>query len=233
MGTHLAEAMRVKGMSTEKLAQTTNISERFIDLIIEEKYSKLPAAPYLHGYIVRIGEVLGIDGEALWGEHLAHESAVSRSGPSDLLPGTDRFQLPFGRRTIIALVVSGVILLYVAFRLPGVFGKPELTLSFEDGVIVTTSTFVLSGSADPKGELTVNGEVVYPNGDGTFTKQANLIPGFNTFTVSVKRIMGAESSLVKQVFFKTAPTSTSRNKPAADEGGTRMTGSATGTETIQ
>lgn len=225
---HLEEAMRVKGVSIEKLAQMTGISERFVELIVGNKADKLPSAPYMHGYLVKIGEVLGIDGEALWREHLSHNIAVPRSGAQDRFPGTERFPIPFGRKTVIGISIGAIILLYIAFRIPSLLGKPKLSVSFDDNTVVATSTFSVSGTTDTENSLTVNGEPVYPDTTGAFTKSVTLNPGFNTFTIVAKRLLGAENSIVRQVFFKTPSTTTPTHREAPQE-----PGSATGTETLQ
>jgi len=211
----IADAMRIKGINAEKLAQVTGISERFVALIVGDHTEKLPAAPYLHGYLVRIGEALGIDGEELWREFLARETDIPRSGANDRLPGNAK-KIIFGRSAIIGSVAVLAILLYVTFRLPWFFGKPDLKLSFDEATLtIATSTFVVQGTADTDGALSVNGEDVYPNPDGTFSKTLTLAPGFNTVTVRVKRLLGAPNEIVRQVFFNdwtasSTPASTTR-----------------------
>ena len=206
LGANLAEAMRLKGINTERLAAATGISERWITLILGDHRGKLPAAPYLHGYLIKIGEALGVDGEALWREHLAGEPAVPRSGADDRMPEAERAPI-IGRRGIVFGTVILAVLTYISFHLPSLFGRPDLSLDFEDNTVVATSTFTVSGSADPDNKVTVNGELAYPNDEKRFSKTITLAPGENTVTVVVEQLLGARREIVRTVIFETSTAS--------------------------
>ncbi len=208
-----SDLLRVKGVTIEKLAQTTGISERFLELLFSEQYDKLPAAPYIHGYILKIAEVLGMDGEELWREYQRHTHTIRRSGEHDRLPQNRFSPVRANKKMIVFGVIAFVILIYIAFRIPSFLGKPSLSLDMENNTVVSTSTFVISGSTSPKNTLTINNETVYPDTKGNFSKNVELSPGFNTFTFTVKRLLGGEETTVRQVFYKPTSTSTPTKSP--------------------
>lgn len=205
----LLEALRTKGVTTEKLAQLTGISDRYLSALVGDELEKLPPAPYVHGYIVRIGEALGMDGEALWREYPKDPGTLRRSGKRDTLP-MNRFTTPqINKRVLGVGILAVLVVAYVVIRLPSIVGMPTLTLAnIEDMMIVSTSTFTIAGSMDPADELTINGEAVYPESTGTFSRAVELEPGFNTFEFRVKRFLGKENVLVRQVFYKASATGT-------------------------
>ncbi|TSA45348.1 helix-turn-helix domain-containing protein, partial [bacterium] len=43
----ILEALKLKGLTLDKLSQLTGVSERSLALLIEEKFDKLPPAPYV------------------------------------------------------------------------------------------------------------------------------------------------------------------------------------------
>lgn len=208
----LTDMMRVRSVTLEKLAQATGISERYIRLILDEKFEKLPAAPYVHGYLLKIAHALNIDGEELWQGYLKYSDSVRRSGEKDKLPENRFVSLQVNKKLLLAGALVLIIVIYIAFRIPSFLGKPSLAVSFENNLIVAEPAFVLAGTADPKNELTINNEIFYPDTNGKFEKVVELSPGFNTFVFKAKKLLGKEETVVRQIYYK-APTSTAISEP--------------------
>ena len=188
----ILETLRAKNLSVEKLSQMTGVPERFLNLLIEERFEKLPAAPYVRGYLLKIAQALNLEGNRLWGEYLKDNALIRRSGKKDELP-PNRFALSVitVNKKIIAFV--GVLLIlgiFVAIRLPSILGVPELIVDVEDDVVTSSSVITLSGTIELKDQLTINGELIYPDSNGAFTKTVTLEPGFNTFVFNAKRFLG-------------------------------------------
>ena len=72
----------------------------------------------------------------------------------------------------------------------------------------TEETIIVSGNVKSGDTLTLNDEVIYPDGEGFFEKRVQLEPGLNTLEFRVKRYLGRESSLTKQVFYNPEITPT-------------------------
>src|SRR5882724_10406402 len=85
----LSEKMRGKNMTAKKLAELSGILENHIEQLMAGRYEALPPAPYLHGYLARLGEALDFNGEEWW-TRLKEEGLLAGSGPKDQLP-TNRF----------------------------------------------------------------------------------------------------------------------------------------------
>lgn len=204
----LFSAMKAKNISIEKLAQITGISDRFLELLLEERFDKLPSSPYLHGYIIKISETLGLEGEKIWQNFFKHTNYVKRSGAKDTLPG-NRFASSFriNKSVIIAIIIGGIVLVYALIQVLSFFKNPELSLDgIKDDMIVTTSTLQLRGSIDPKDSVVLNGEQLYPDDRGSFEKEIQLAPGFNTLKFDIKKFLGKEYTIEKRIFFE-APLS--------------------------
>jgi hypothetical protein len=205
IGALIHDAMRAKNLSLEKLGQQTGISERFLSSLTEDDMRQMPSAPYVRGYLLRIGEVLAIDGESLWKEYTRQYGALPRSGKHDA-PPSNRFLIKqLNAKTVGIAAVILVIAAVAFFRSSAFIGKPTLALeSFDDSLTVATSTYTIRGTIDPENQLTVNDEAVYPGEDGIFEKQVPLSPGFNTFRFSVKGLLGKELQIVKQIYYTTS-----------------------------
>jgi len=205
----ILETLRAKNLSVEKLSQMTGVPERFLNLLIEERFEKLPAAPYVHGYLLKIAQALNLEGDRLWGEYLKDNALIRRSGKKDELP-PNRFALSAitVNKKIIAFVSVLLILgIFVVIRLPSILGVPKLFVDVEDDVVTSSSVITLSGTIEPKDQLTINGELIYSDSNGAFTKTVTLETGFNTFVFNVKRFLGKERTAVKQIFYQTSTSS--------------------------
>ncbi len=231
----IIEALKMKGMSVEKLSQLSGVPENVISLILDEKFGKLPAAPYVHGYIMKIGEVLGVDGEEVWTEYLKNKNDLKRSGEKDVLP-PNRFEIPkVNKKMAGVIIVAVLIVLYLGFRLPSIMGSPALTFKdLSNGITVTKDqNFTIKGSVSPGDELTVNGESVLPDKDGGFEKTVVLNPGFNTFNFTATRVLGKTFSTTKQIYYQTEsglpltePTTTTSTASGIEQSSTNQTSSS-------
>lgn len=210
----ILESLRTKGLTVERLSQLSGVSERFLASLIEGKIERLPPRPYAHGYLVKIAETLGLDGEKLWHEYLKNNEAIRRSGKNDQLP-KNRFALPsLNKKFFLTILILVIIAGYILIRLPAFLGKPEFTLSnlSQDKTVVQNSVFVIQGKINPNDQLTVNDETIYPEKNGRFEKSLKLQPGFNTLTFKVKKFLGKEHVITKQIFYQ-APEQKNENPP--------------------
>lgn len=198
----------MKGLTLDKLSQMTGISERSLALILEEQFDKLPPAPYIRGYLLKIAETLNLDGQRLWQEYLKNNSEIRRSGKEDLLP-SNRFAIQKVNRKVVAVSAAVLfILVYGISRLPFLFGQPELKITnlTESPTIVQDANFTVHGIINPADELRVNGEAVYPDKDGNFQKNILLQSGFNNIIFQTKKLLGKTYTVTKQIFYQTNKT---------------------------
>ncbi len=201
-------AMKAKNITIEKLSQLTGISERFIEALAKEGDAKLPAAPYVRGYLAKIASVLNLDGDVLWSEYSRQYARLKVVRKTSVNETERKFKIVEKFVSPRSLIIVGALLgigLVVWFRGSAFIGRPTLSLEqFDDSAPTATSTFVIKGKIDPKNQLTINDEVVFPDDTGTFEKNFILTPGFNTFHFKVKGILGKELDITKQVYLTTS-----------------------------
>lgn len=205
----LLEAMKMQGLSFEKLVQATGVSDRFLGLLIEEDFEKLPASPYVHGYIMKIAEALNLDGEKLWQAYFKEKNLVKKSGSSDMLPQNRFIGSPHTRKKMVigaVIIVVAVIAGYVLFRIQRSVGEPAFSVNVGENMVVAETTFDVKGSVDPRDQINLNGVQLFPSTDGTFEKKVQLQPGFNTLSFKIKKFLGDEYTINKQIFLQTTST---------------------------
>jgi hypothetical protein len=64
-GRFLAGIREEKGMSLDELAATTRISARYLEAIEENAFDKLPAAPFVRGYVRQVAQILGVEDQGV------------------------------------------------------------------------------------------------------------------------------------------------------------------------
>ncbi len=211
----IVDALRTKGMSVEKLSQATGISERYLSFLVEGQLDRLPAVPYFHGYIMKVAAVLGLDGEQLWAEYVRDRDVIRRSGHGDTLPRNRFATTRFTKRHAAAAAIALIVLLYAATRISSVLERPELTLAnLPDNLVVNHPTLSVSGTVRPGDQLTLNREIIYPDKSGHFELTRTLEPGFNTLDFRVRRFLGREGRVARQVFYQQLGDKTSTTTPA-------------------
>jgi len=198
----LTEVMNERGVSIDALSNATDIPRRFIDSLVEGNFENLPAKPYVRGYLFKIAEALRIDQSVLW-QGYRNSADLATSGEKDRLP-VNRFAFRKIRTSrLIALFLLLILLAFVGFRYNDILGRPTIDVTIPE--FTTENTIIITGNVRPGDTLTLNEEVIYPNEEGYFEKRVQLEREvLNTFTFKVKRFLGQETTVVKQVFYQPA-----------------------------
>lgn len=210
----LTTRLRERKESVRRLAQATGIPEETIQHLLAGDTSALPAAPYMHGYLVKLGEELHFDGEDWW-RQLKRSVPITSSGLGDRMPRNR-----FSRNKIPAWALWGVPLLLIllaffGFRFAAIIGLPDVAIAQpdRDGIVVNTSSTTLTGSATPGSRLTINGEAIPLSSSGSWEKEVTLQPGApNDFTVQATKFLGRSRSASRRIFFE-PPVMTTSTSP--------------------
>ncbi len=192
-----------KGLSAEKLFNLTGIPRHYLNALLKEEYHKLPAAPYVRGYLQKLSAALDLDGRELWDLH-RFEIDPKSSGAADKLP-ENRFVIKTKKVQWswigAAVIVVGLYLLLNADRL---LGLPDIRILNPESEtsLVSASLFTVNGYADPKDKILINEEEVYVDQSGKFQKSYTLQPGLNTLEVTAKRFLGKETKIIRQIIYQ-------------------------------
>lgn len=198
----IVEAMKMKGFTVTKLSEATGVSERIVEFILAERFDELPPAPYVRGYLLKIAEVLGLEGDSLWDTYGKYHAEIRRSGYHDTFP-ENRFALPkISRKLVLGVAISLLILGFIASRFLWGGRAFIFEVNISDNLVVTTSTYTLEGRVRAGDQLTLNGASLNLDLDGGFTREWNLAPGFNTLRFVVLRPLEGEREFVEQIFYE-------------------------------
>ncbi len=198
----LEELLKERGISPEKLSYVTNIPIRFVTALLDGDFKKLPAKPYVRGYLIKIAAALGVAEEIIM-ESYRESAEIKSSGSKDKLP-INRFAIQkINKNFIIGAAVALGLLIFLGFRINDIMGTPTLQVNLSENPSTTTNqTLNITGRISAKDKLTLNQEIVYTNQDGTFQKEITLSPGLNTFEFGATRFLGRETKIIRQVVYE-------------------------------
>lgn len=196
-------AMRERKISVARLAELTDIPERYVTLLVEGKMQGLPPAPYVRGYLIRIAAALGLDGQQVWRAYM-EEQDLKTSGEGDTLP-INRFAFKrMSKKSIGVIVAIAAIVIVAGLGVRMIAGRERIDIKnpMEDSVVVHEQAIDLRGKINSGERLTINNEPITIDRNGYFEKNFSLEPGINTVEFKVKRLLGKEDTVVKQIIYQ-------------------------------
>lgn len=197
-----AGKIKDRGISLKKLSEITGIAPTHIESLLRGDYASMPSAPYFHGYLTHLGSILDFDGEEWWIK-LKKAGVVKNSGELDTLP-RNRFIKQSPPKYLWAIGAAAIVVIYLAFQLPRILGKPTLivTLPDQNPYITSSSTFVLEGTVKNADSLYLNdNQEITVAADGSWQETVLLGTGPNPFKISAKKFLGGETDVTEQIIY--------------------------------
>jgi hypothetical protein len=199
----LEDILREKKMTVARLAEATDIPERYVIMLVEGEQKGLPPAPYVRGYLMRIAGALGVEGQVLW-QAYRKQLQPKTSGENDTMP-TNRFALKrLNRKKIIGIAGILIVMIGVAVWTKTLLGTGEIDIKnpSQESTVMNEPSIDLQGKINPSDRLTINNEDVAIDKGGYFEKKFSLEPGINSVEFKVKRLLGRETTIVKQIIYQ-------------------------------
>lgn len=207
LGELISEALHLRSLNIEKLSEVTDIPVHYLIALSNADLKRLPPAPYVRGYLAKIAQILRVDAESLL---MAYKQELfirpsKISGPLDKLPPNRyAFKASGKRKFIIIAAVLVLAVMSLIWGLSGFWGTPQIKITSPaaDNLIVNDSSIKISGEASSRDKLTINNEEILVDKNGRFEKDFSLQPGINTIEFKIKRFLGKEISVVRQIVYQ-------------------------------
>ncbi len=201
--------LKERGFNLKKLSEVSGVSAKHLEALASGNFQHLPSAPYFRGYVARLGQILDFDGE-FWWKKLREAESVKSSEKSDE-PSENRFVRAKNKKIAAWIAAAALmIILFFGFGLARISGKPVIKITSPSGnpAIVDTAQIDITGTLKNASELYVNGELVNPSPDGSWTKTVLLGAGANSFEILAKKFLGGETKIVEQIIYEPPATTT-------------------------
>jgi len=210
--TFFNQKLKEQGLTLKKVSELSGITLKHLENLNCGNWTDLPAAPYLRGYFLKLGEVLEFDGEEAW-NYFRREVEVSTSGAEDTLP-KNRFIKRSSTRKIALIAGACVILIIFISRIPQILGRPNLTLTYPTADLTTSNTkeIIISGEIDGGDKVLVNGDEVLIGETGAWQQKISLDPGLNSVEIIGEKFLGQEIKIIKQIVYEEPKKSEGKNE---------------------
>jgi cytoskeletal protein RodZ len=208
LGSRLKDAREAAGLTLDQVSTITHVPVHYLEFIDQGLFSKLPkASVFRRAYIKEYAVAVGLSAD-LCVDQLTREAGLSETV---LPPRRSLSFAPFATLSMAAraAVLASVVLLftgYLAFQIRGVVEPPRLELFAPlEGEVTNGLQTTIAGQTEPEVSLTVNGQKLMVNDQGSFATKIDLAPGVNTIVISAIKKHGKMSTLTRHIVVKNSP----------------------------
>lgn len=203
----IEERLKEKDLNLKKLSEISGISLNNLDYLINEDFKNLPAAPYIRGYLIKLGKILNFNSEEWW-DYFKNQRNLKKSGEYDEFP-KNRFMPPSFTKYFFIILIIIFALIYFVVRFDNIFGNPTIELNIPISILkATEKKFIVQGSVKNADKLFINLEEVVFNKNGDFSKEIVLEPGINTVEIRIQKLFKPEIKILRQIFYEQIQNST-------------------------
>ncbi len=202
IGETLRAAREERSESIEQVERATHVAKKYIAALEGNDLKKLPETVYAKKFVKALSAHYGLDpqaaAESLLKELSAGVGASASRHPVNFVEGRSLVAPVLFKSAALAAAFFAVIG-YFAFSIQNILKPPSVTLySPHDQQVFPTSRVVLEGVTEREADLSINGEPVSIDADGSFKDVLNLPPGVSDLRLVAKKKHSREN----QVFLK-------------------------------
>ena len=177
-------------MSLVEVSRATRIQVKYLEYLEAGDYDKLPADVYVRGFLRSYARHLGIEEQALVKLYERERNIQKNLGRDIRQPAEPSFapaRFVITSRTFIYGLIS--LLLFGAFfylyrEFKSFASEPTLIiLSPDNGTIIESDEGLIVGRTDRGALVTLNGQQVFVDNDGSFREKLVLQPGINAISI--------------------------------------------------
>lgn len=211
IGERLRRVREEQSLSLAEAARRSQVAEKYLQAIEESRYADLPGAVYARNFLRQYARVLVVRERPVVEAYEREVELVQSNRPVVPVPGADLHQphpilTPRGIRRAAIVVLAAAVLVYLGSEVRNLTAAPKLTL-FRPADQTTTSerSIQLAGTTDPETTVTINGQPVEVQRNGTFEETIDLQTGLNTVIVQAERKRGRSTTLRRTILVESSP----------------------------
>ena len=206
-GQFLEERIRESGMTIKNLSEISGISIRHLEALAHDEFSLLPPAPYIRGYMNKLGAILEFTPEEWWERIKISELKLHII--KDTPPKNKFTRRYFPKNAISIFLVTAAVIFIIGAASPKIFGKPTVAVTYPSGnpAVALEKNITIEGLVKNSSELYINGEFVEIGDGGEWKKTLVLEAGINPIEIRAKKFLGGETMLVQRIIYETPDTS--------------------------
>ena len=187
----LRQSRLEQGKTLEEAAAATKIQIKYLEILEEGDYQKLPGDIYSKAWLKLYGDFLGLQVNELLVDYRI-EKGISDKLTKTVNSNTKNKKNPsynILKPRILKILGVGLLvamlLTYLGWEINNTIAAPEILIFEPDNNFKTSeSSIVIKGQTKPEVQLTINNELVLLDEEGYFNQAVNLINGLNNLEIS-------------------------------------------------
>ncbi|MFH1427677.1 MAG: helix-turn-helix domain-containing protein [Patescibacteria group bacterium] len=206
----LKQARLRKKLNLKEIAKKININYKYLKILEKGEFDKLPAGIYGKNFLKEYAIFLGLDYQKIT-KIFSEMPTEGQSGEinkeknkelfsKQIVKGSKLIIFPKIIKSIIIIMIVSGCFLYLGVCLNKIISPPRLNIVEPSDNLITKNSFInIIGTTEPEAEVTINGEFLSIDSDGSFTEKVNLKNGVNTLIITAKKKYGREIIVKKQI----------------------------------
>ena len=166
-----------------------------------ENWQSLPDPTFTKGFITSYAKYLGLEPQKVLAVY--RREYDEREYPKKKFDSQHKRRLYLTPARLLNTLLAFAIIIFVAYlvlQYSSVFTAPKIEIiSPSDDETVTVPVVVIQGKADPQTTISVDGEFVPVNQEGTFSHQYNLKEGRNTIEIIASKRLSPKTKITRTV----------------------------------
>ncbi len=200
----LKEKRQSRGLNMEKLSELTKIQIYHLKSMEEGNFENLPPAVYREGIFKRLAKFLDTDEKEIM-EMYRNENGGTNNPDyvNNVIEPKRHFSFTLTPKKVTlflgCLLLAGLSV-YLWYQLNFLVGPPALAIEPKEDVAIKDEAVSVKGKTDIGTDLKINGENVYVESNGNFTKDIQLAAGLNIIEIVAVNRYGKSTKIIRQIF---------------------------------
>jgi transcriptional regulator with XRE-family HTH domain len=184
-----------QGYTISDVQDAIRVKKDFLKAIESGNFHALPSESYALGFVKSYANFLGLPIPTITAYFRREYKSEEERLPKFVSEEENFKKNPIlNSKTIIIVSVLLVVVGYIAFQYSSFFFGPKLVvLEPKEGAVFEKNIVSVSGTSDPYATVMVDGEEVFVDIDGTFTKTIYIFSGEKKIAVLAKNRFGKET----------------------------------------
>lgn len=209
IGEQLRSARTQRGLAIAIVSHTLLIPAKYLRELEANRWHSIPETLYRELFLKSYSTYLGLDWEKIKSQYAAEcrlfdeGLSVQRTHTMSAVRSTSFIVAPNLVKTIAFSVILSIGFAYLLFLGYRATMPPTLAVnSPAHDTTVTTDRITVSGTTLPAAQVTINGEIVMLDPDGSFEQPLILAEGMNVIKVSAAKKYSKEQSVERRVLYR-------------------------------
>ena len=204
----IAEALKLarqhRKLEIADVSSHLQINSTYIEALENGELDKLPPGFYGKNFLKKYARFLGIDHKPLLNMYASlneGKTGVDEDPFSRKKPRPYYFLIiPKIIRNIIIILIAATCLLYLSFYIKQITSPPLLTIHYPpEDISLNNSLITIKGKTDIEAEVSINGENILTEKDGSFSKELMLKHGLNSISILSQKKYSKESLVIRKI----------------------------------